>query len=416
MGRDRLIERQPPDAGNRVRVFMASYYVMILAQVFHGNQYSASIRFIMPQIALAAFFSIFCGERRVGDLKTYLPNLLIVALMAYSTLTSSVVTWGADAYALVVFHLLYLLMTWADISAAQMRRALRFLAILALLLCAWLLVNAILSNDVAHGRVSVTVFGTRRDENYLAAFLTPGFAYLLYSCLFGRGRRFLLLLAALFVFSTALLTGSRAAFLAMLLSALVICYRRVFAAGMSVSKKASALILSLLAVLIGYLFLRNNGAFSSPPEAQDDSEQAYSGNEGTPARMMDMASYTDNIRLEIWGHAMQGFYEHPWIGSGIQSGAHYARQSLRWDTHSCYVDILAGQGLVGAFLYLLIYIGCLKVKRGNRHFMMVMMLAFFLPLFFINGYESASFWGPMTLCKAVSDQCRTKPCAEILWS
>ena len=122
--------------------------------------------------------------------------------------------------------------------------------------------------------------------------------------------------------------------------------------------------------------------------------------------MSDVDGYTENIRLTIWGYAIEGFLRRPWIGSGIQSGTYFSQLHVRWYTHSCFVDLITSVGIIGGALYIWQYITFCKVKKENVFFIVGMLLVLFVPLMFINGFETATFWMPMALCKLVSDYCK----------
>jgi len=117
------------------------------------------------------------------------------------------------------------------------------------------------------------------------------------------------------------------------------------------------------------------------------------------ARTMNFENYANNSRFTIWEYAMNGFYANPIIGSGVEAGSYYSLLGTRWKTHSCFVDIITGQGLIGVALVGLMFVEYLRVQRDNRVFMGCILLCFFLPLFSLNGYECATFWMPMMICR-----------------
>ena len=73
------------------------------------------------------------------------------------------------------------------------------------------------------------------------------------------------------------------------------------------------------------------------------------------------------------------------------------------DTHNLFIDILVGQGLVGILLLCLTLVNFIRVKKRDRQLMIIIVISSFAPLFFINGFNTASFWAPMILCQILSN-------------
>ena len=122
--------------------------------------------------------------------------------------------------------------------------------------------------------------------------------------------------------------------------------------------------------------------------------------------MTDSSGYTDNIRLLIWKYAMQGFFNKPVLGSGLYSATYYSQLYVRWVTHNSFVDILVGQGIIGVIFWIGIFAKFIMVKKGNGMFVLNIIFVFMFPYFFLNGYETLSFWLPMILIKQISDCCK----------
>ena len=191
------------------------------------------------------------------------------------------------------------------------------------------------------------------------------------------------MLGMLVVFLAVYLTGSRAALITCLLC---IPFSLLFASKISHKKRIIYVVLVAVLAIILYQALASTDLFE---------------------RMTDTEGYSDNIRLTIWGYALEGFYQYPILGGGLYSGSYFAQLQARWVTHNSFIDILVGQGLIGAILFVLIFGKMIFVKeKKNRLFIVAIMISFFLPYFFLNGYETLSFWLPMILCKFISDYCQ----------
>lgn len=375
-------------------LFMCSFYIMILTLILNGNKYVAGIRFILLPIILFVASSLI--ETR-NPIKISIPICSIILLFVsalYSTLTSDVVSWGNSATSLLLFIVLYVAISNIMFNASMIRRILRFYALSVTIICLVMLISYSLGHNVIDGRISISFLGVRKDENYLAAFLTPGYSYLLYSFLFGENHKAWSIISLGIIFLAIFLSGSRAAFLTILTVSLIMIFKILFTK-YPLSTKILLIIALVLGAVIGLMYLRSTPLFT---------------------RMTGTGSYSSNIRLKIWGYALQAFTRHPLIGSGIESGTFYVQLILRWYTHSVFVDILTGQGLIGVIICLILFLNHLRVKKENFIYMAIMLIAFFAPMFFINGYETATFWVPMIMCKVISDYCKANDANILLLS
>ncbi len=377
---------------SRRTVILFAMDIMILSLIFNGNRFGAGLSFVMLPFLLAFGIIFLYTFRTHKGLKQYLINVLICLSAVYSTSISPVVSWGVTGYSLIIFNLFYIMVTHVNFDEAMIKHMIKFYSIAVLLISALMFISYCAGYNVVNGRISIRFMGVRKDENYLSAFLVFGYLYFLYKFLFGKEKRLFLISAAALIFVAIYLTGSRAAFISLALSSFLLISRLILAEGISV--KGLAVVALLLVVgILGFQYLQTTSLFD---------------------RMMDADSYSDNIRLRIWGYAMQAFLNNPVWGSGVASGTYYAQLYLRWYTHSCFIDIITGQGIIGAILYIGLFIQLLKVKRTNIVFMAALIISFFCPMFFINGYETATFWIPMAIAKIISDYCKYNDIQRIM--
>lgn len=381
----------------RMPEYVVAYFVILFVQVFNMNETSAAIRFTLYPtlfaIALCVLGLLTRRSIRTSKNADYVFLALMVVGVVISTRMSSVVSWSAVATGFMIFVGLYYLITLFHVSAVDTRAIMIYYSVLVIVISLWTLANFFLKNDLLDNRASISFFGVVKDQNYLSAFMVPSYTYLLASFFWGKKRKKSLIVFAVLIFFACYITGSRAAFLTMLIASALIFSKVVLSNGLN-AKSILILFAIVIAMTILYLVLRNTALF---------------------ARMGDVEGYTDNIRLKIWAEAMKAYYANPIWGSGIQSGTYYAQQELRWYTHNCFIDMLTGQGLIGTILFLLTYIYYFWGKKGNRLFMFAMLVSYLIPLFFINGYETLTFWVPMCMCKLLSDAFKEYSYKDILW-
>ena len=367
------------------------YCILIFATIFNANKYHAAIKYIFPALGLGIIFLFLKLSFERDKLLDYIPILLICISTALSTLYSDVVGWTMIVTSFMIFAGLYVLLTIRNFSADQIQTILKFYAYFTLILSVLLLMNFLLSHNMVGGRVSISILGVRKDENYLSAYLAFGFFYFMASYFWGSQKKKYVLYSAL-IFIAVFMTGSRGGLVAMLVSVLLMIIKYMFF--QRIRLRTFLLMIGIaVGIVVIYLFLKETPLFS---------------------RMSDSEGYTENIRLVIWGYAMEGFYRRPWIGSGIQAGTFFAQQHVRWFTHSCYVDLITSVGLIGAALYVWQYVKFCRVKHENLLFILSLTAVLFVPLMFVNGLETLTFWMPMSICKIISDFCKENEFNEIL--
>lgn len=388
----------------RVNFSVFAMAIILLSQLFNFSRYETGIGNIAIPYVIAMLLILlqFMNQKSLtidwGDV------LLIVSLLTISmisTIMSNVVQWGARGYSLLACLLFYICITNTSINSSSIRNLFILYSVLIVIISFQILYKYYSDSLSAYGhRYTITVLGIVKDPNFLAAYMMPCLIYICNSCLFNpnirKFSRFLLYFLILVIFMAIFCTGSRAAMLSIVIAILIFIPRTL---GKILTKKFSFIIfvtLLTISVVIINIFLM-----------------------GSPLndRMFSLDSYTSNTRLMLWKYAMNAFINNPIIGYGHLSGAYYVVQHTngRWlGTHSCFVDILTGVGILGSLIILLIYISMLRIRKENRLFMLSMIVAFFVPLFFVGGYYGITFWMPMAWCKIISNCCKKEKFFNLL--
>lgn len=376
----RLIRRSP----NTI-LFLLSSFLMISMTVFNGNEYLAGLSFVWLPSFLLLGSSLLFKKNIINRL-----NILAVLLgisAAISTHTATIMLSYSTYINLQFCIISYILVSSIILSDDSFKAIIKFYVNFGFIICLILLFNYIFSVGVyefSEGNIRVTIkyFGISKDVNYLSAFIIPTFAYYLFIGCFTKNK--LSLIKAGVVFYAVFIAGSRAAFLAMLLSAMIIILKLIFEKKQNVNKYAVIMLL-IISVFFSYFLISKSAIFT---------------------RTTDFENYTRNARISIWMHALDGFYMKPILGSGVESGSYYSLLYTRWKTHSCFIDILVGQGVVGIIIIAAMFIEYRKVNKKNKTFLTSMLICFFVPLFFLNGYECATFWVPMMLVRFIYIKCK----------
>jgi O-antigen ligase len=129
----------------------------------------------------------------------------------------------------------------------------------------------------------------------------------------------------------------------------------------------------------------------------------------TVQRLTSFNTYKNDIRLVLWAKAMQLFFKSPLIGSGMESANIYLVQLMNFNTHNLYIDILVNQGIIGFIIFSISVLRFIHVRKSDRFFMFMMIVCFFAPIFFVNGFNTATFWTPLILCQLFSNYSRYSP-------
>lgn len=359
---------------------------MIVMTIINGNMYVAGLSFVWIPSVLLLGSSLLIKHTNIFIYRNLI--LLLIGLSAwYSTAFSDVVEISGSFVNLVFCLFSFAIISTVKYDDKMCNKIFRFYKLFAFTICCIMCINFVIRYGLSvNDRVSIRYFGITKDVNYLTAFLVPAYTLFFYGAIIGGKQRYYLncftMLIAIF------LAGSRSVFLSAIFSSVLIIAYNMFSKQSSI-KHRIVIIFSLFIGLVVFFFLfENNPLFS---------------------RMTTTENYDSNSRLVIWEFALEAFYRNPIWGSGIKSGSYFSQLGTRWVTHNSWLDILAGQGIVGSFLIgLLLFTLFKKIKRTNRVLLLAFFITCFFPLFFINGYECATFWMPMLFCKILSDICKTK--------
>ncbi len=366
-------------------LFLVCMYFMIIMTVFNGNKYLAGLSFVWLPSFLLLGASLVMKKKIITRLNLY--TLLLGISAAISTSMATVDISQSTHINLQFCIISFILIASVILTDNDFSAFFKFYMGFCFIICLVLIFNYLFSIGVqtfSAGNVRVTIqyFGIVKDVNYLSAFVLPCFAYNLYVGCFAKKKWGLVRAGITFI--AMFIAGSRACFLAMLISGTLIVLKMVFDRNHKINKPLVIVVLIIAGIAL-YAVVSRSAIFE---------------------RTTNFENYTSNSRITIWTYALNGFFAHPIIGSGVESGSYYSLLGTRWKTHNCFIDILVGQGIIGGIIIIAMFIYILKVSKQNRVFLSAIMICFFVPLFFVNGYECATFWMPMTISKYISDKCR----------
>lgn len=92
------------------------------------------------------------------------------------------------------------------------------------------------------------------------------------------------------------------------------------------------------------------------------------------------------------------FVENPLLGGGMGSASITSAAQVGNVSHNIYVDIIGDFGIIGTSAIALCGIHCAGIfKKKDLSYMFGFFCSAFMPLFFINGFTTMTFWLPVTL-------------------
>jgi len=354
--------------------YTLSYALLILISLFAPEVYGVSLKYAFIPLVLMLLFGIV-GKGISLRLK-FKPHILIclcwVLVMAYSTRHSDVVGWSPNARSFCILAIAFALLYDIVPDDSCVKTVKRLYVYLTLFCALWIVLQAFRGMD----RNNFRFITGKKDVNYLAAFMLPGIYMAMRFAFFEKeGSRNVYLCCIFFSFVALLFLQSRAAFITML-SIAFLCFCEYAMKGRLTKRKVAICILVAVLALAAIGFVWSNPAFS---------------------RLTSSESYEEDIRLEIWDLAMEAYYNSPIIGSGLGASNAYSQAGVKIDTHNNYIDILGDSGIVGMCLFLLLSWQILRAPKGERLHMFSFYVACMLPLGFINGFQTITFWLPLLM-------------------
>ncbi len=368
-----------------------STYILILfmiSAIFNKFKYGVSMSGVIPFIVLYIFI-LGIEKKQIKISKSHMIILLFGVCTLLSTVLSDVVKPQRNIITFLIFVVFYIFSTAISYNKYELRLILTsyiWISFFSSLNIMWNFINKF---EYGSHRYSLYVFGIYRDPNYVSAFIVPAIGIISYIILFGNitsiVRKTLYYCVFLTLLIGILLTGSRAAFVVTVLS-LIINFFFYFNRHYKKIKRVFYILLVVSIIfIISWFILKNILPYS------------------IMRRLINFQNYFDDVRIKLWIQAMELFKRYPILGAGMESTNVYLTGLGRHNTHNVYVDILVGHGIIGMLLLSLIFVRFITVKRLDRPFMIMLVFSSFGPLFFINGFNTTTFWLPMILCEICSN-------------
>ena len=365
-----------------VDFYYFGFIVFIILSQYNTALWGASFSFALVP---AFLFLLGALTSQPTVRKESLLILPIFFLYLFSTGFSSYVEIGRDFLSFAVFCLFFIL----TVSHYYRKNELKKLILIYIIISLTVSLN-ICYQWINHvylqawlKRSTFVFFGVFKDPNYAMALIAPAAVFSAF--LFINSKKFIVKLICFlniaFAFLACICASTRAGMLAI---ALPIALIPLFASKMSIWKRLAFLVLLVFIILVGYWII------------------TATYNEYALARFFH--DDTGSGRLDIWESALLVFKDRPIFGGGLNSGSAVSVVFEAHTTHSVFIDILCDSGIVGLLLFAVFFVkNCLCVSRRNLSFQLIMAFSFLIPLFFINGFNTITFYFPIIVLSIMSN-------------
>ncbi|MBE6639761.1 MAG: O-antigen ligase family protein [Ruminococcaceae bacterium] len=356
------------------KCYSLAYVFLIAVTLFAPEEFSVPLKYAFLPLMLMLVFGIAGNgiPLRLRIRSYALVCLSWIALTVYSTVTSDIVSWSPAARSFCLLILFFILLYAIAPDVQYMRKIKQVYVCFTLFTACWILLQFARGAD----RQNLHFISGQKDVNYLAAFMLPGvYMAMRFAFLEEQKHKLCYILCIITVAGSILLLQSRAAFIT-LVSVSILCFWEYMMQSRLTKRKLVMLAIFTVAIVALAVFMWNNPAFS---------------------RLTNKEAYKEDVRFEIWRYAMEAYRRSPIFGSGLGASNVLGRAGANHDTHNNYIDILGDTGILGMCMFLFLSFRLLKVRKGERLHMLSYFVACMLPLGFINGLQTISFWLPALL-------------------
>ena len=362
--------------------FDVLYIFLICSSIINRNEFVAGYAFvIVPVVLFTAYVLLYYKHMISMRIYHYIVIVLCIFYIIstfFSDTQTSYIESAILASALSAF--LYIGWTGKEYNKSEVNRMLNLYVLVAIGFSLIILYNVYTRNLDESGRSSIVVFGTVKDANYLAAFLCPAVPYCLAKALYKKEKKVINISFWGIIVIAIYMTGSRGGFMTALIASFLLAIDYMLKGDASINKMLF-LALLFVAILGVYIYLQNTTLF---------------------VRMMNIDSYTDDIRLKLWSEAMKAFKKNPVLGGGRNAGAYYSFMRYKKVQHSTFIEIISDEGIIGILAFIVLLFQIIKVEKNNFMFIGSMMICCLLPLAFLNAYQTLSLWINLSLLTVLS--------------
>ena len=370
----------------KINFLVFGIILFVIITIHNTSLWGASLSWVLPACVFIVIGRFISSHKKVRS--TPIALICYWLIMFFSTALSSIVPLEQNIVSFAILLFSFYIVAATIFNENQIKLIL-CVYILSALICSLFVIKNWLSGDFFNSwtlRASYRFLGEHKDPNYVAAYICPAAFFLFVSVTCAAGKKKLFSFIGLLIFIiTILCIGSRGAMLTVVAA---IAYYYIMSSNISTAKKIIIFAFGFLIIMLLYKIY-----LSVMPQQVFDR----------------LSNSAENSRLELWAAGMKGFTNNPIFGCGLGSSNAYSNALAGNHCHNVYIDALAACGIVGNLFFLYIFIqNCMKSSKYNRTFIFSSIIVFFLPLVFINGFNSATFITPLMIMAILSNYCRNR--------
>ena len=371
---------------HRIDLTYVGLILFMISTIVNTAQFGASLSWVIIP-CMIILLGLFCGKQYVDRSACLIYIFYLFCFI--STMFSHYVRLQRDMLTFAFFCIIYILVVSHKYSIEQIKQLNKIYIIVALFISLNILYNWITHNYYIEWfkRASFSFAGVYKDPNYVMAFIVPAMILCLFKIFFERNywKKFLFALFELIMMTNFITTGSRGPLLTFLLSVILFFISK---SSMSATKKIKLMFMIGLVIISGWNILLKV----------------------LPVQSIERLFHsTSDSRTKLWESALVIFYNNPILGGGEGAASKASVTLLGNYSHNVYLDILVNSGILGFISFLLFFvINCMQTSKKNIYFILPMGIAFMFPLFFINGFNTATFYLPLIYMSILSRFCIDK--------
>lgn len=387
---------QPERTSNnkfRFSLFNIGFILLIILSQYNLAKWGASISYVaIPGV----FFLLGAILNKFKFDKNAFLILLLYVVFFISTVFSNYVDFGREMVSFFFFCLFFIFIVSNDFSLKEIQVFILVYILVSITVSANICYQWLSGNYLQDWtkRSTFVLFGVSKDPNYAFVYLSPAFI-LSFLVLFFSKRKLVKIfcLLSLAITSFALLcASSRAGMLAIIASMLMV---PIFCQQLKLKTRLIVFFVTVAIIGIGVLVIL----------------KTY--NDYALKRMFE--DKTGAGRIQIWNSALTVFRSNPIIGGGFNSGTSASMEAIGYATHSIFIDIICDSGVLGLAAFLLFYFkNCFWPNWDNFEVMAVLSISALVPMLFINGFNTTTFFFPMIFLSVINKRLKINSYSELL--
>lgn len=347
------------------------FCMFIFFSIFNTSKFGASLSWIILPVIVVFLAALL--NRKLNIKKNSLLIFMFWTIYFISTSISPYTNIESNIITFFCFCIFYILITSKKYTNKELKFAINLYVILAIICSINILYNYMTKNfyNEWFQRASFYFGGVYKDPNYVMAYVVPGM-FFMYLKLINTSKlknKYLYTFGIIILVLAILATGSRSAILNSIIAVLI---SYIFLDKISIKKKLKIIAVIGIGAFILYFFLNN---FYST--------QALNR----------LINFTQDSRESLWDAALNVFFERPVLGGGFGSANIFSFAKIGNASHNVYLDILCDSGAIGMLSFLIFFFSnCFNITTKYKSSMYGMCISFMLPMFFINGFNTATFY------------------------